>query len=388
MNGGTKLFKIFNISIRLHFSWWFIFFLLAWSLSVSFFPEQLPGKSNLTYWLMGIFAALMLFISVLLHELSHSLVAKAKKIKVESITLFFFGGIAGIDDEEIKPSTEFLMAVAGPMFSLLLSGIFYSLFFLIHNEISKSITYYLYVINLVIAVFNLIPGFPLDGGRAFRAILHGYYRDIRKATKIAAFAGKLFAGYMVLEGILNIFGFMIVIPGGLWFIFLGGFLYFIAGMSYEQILVKSVLQKIGIKSLRLVQPIIIKNNLRMSEFIQKYSSLGENIFLIGDSSKKKVLDIERIEKINRDLSKLTVGQAALPLSPSQMVNLNESAYAAFKKMSQNNNEAVFVMDKDKVVGLLTKKVIAHRLYWDFKFNNNELGRKRAVKLRKRIKLKK
>src|SRR3990167_3673571 len=133
MNGGTKLFKIFNISIRLHFSWWFIFFLLAWSLSVSFFPEQLPGKSNLTYWLMGIFAALMLFISVLLHELSHSLVAKAKKIKVESITLFFFGGIAGIDDENLKPSSEFLMSIAGPLFSQFLFVIFYLIYSLNGN---------------------------------------------------------------------------------------------------------------------------------------------------------------------------------------------------------------------------------------------------------------
>ena len=387
MNGGTKLFKLFGINVGLHFSWWFIFFLLAWSLSASFFPEQLPGKSSLTYWLMGIFSALMLFASVLMHELSHSLVAKAKKIKVESITLFFFGGIAGIDDEEIKPGAEFLMAVAGPLFSLLLSGIFYSLFFLIQNEIIKSIAYYLSFINLIIAVFNLIPGFPLDGGRAFRAILHGYYKDIKKATKVAAFAGKLFAGYMVLEGILNVFGFMVVIPGGIWFIFLGGFLYFIAGMSYEQILVKSVLQKISIRSLRLVKPQIIKNNLKMPEFIKRYSSLGENIFLIEDSSRKKILDIERIGKIdNIDLSRLTVGQAASSLSPSQMVNINESAYSVFKKMSQNNHEAVLVFDKEKVVGLLTKSIIAHRLYWDFKFGNNELERKRAVGLRKRVKL--
>src|SRR3989338_1988486 len=133
MRGATKLFRIFGIDVQLHFSWWFVFALLAWSLSSSFFPQYFPGLENQAYWIMGIISVILLFVSVLLHELSHSLVAKAKKVKVESITLFFFGGVASIDDEDLKPSTEFLMAIAGPLFSLLLFWVFYLIYFLNGN---------------------------------------------------------------------------------------------------------------------------------------------------------------------------------------------------------------------------------------------------------------
>ncbi len=119
---STKIFTIFGIDIKLHFSWWIVVVLLAWILSTSFFPQFFPDQTTKTYWTMGIIASLLLFVSVLLHELSHSLVAKARNIRVESITLFFFGGVAGITKEKMKPSSEFLMAIAGPIFSLLLLG--------------------------------------------------------------------------------------------------------------------------------------------------------------------------------------------------------------------------------------------------------------------------
>src|SRR3989344_5217711 len=166
MRGTTKLFRIFGIDVQLHFSWWLIFIFLSWSLSASFFPSYFPDQQTSTYWIMGVLSALLLFASVLLHELSHSLVAKAKKIKVESITLFFFGGVASIDDEDLKPSTEFLMAVAGPLFSLFLFGVFYLVYALNGNTFWTAISFYLYQLNLILAIFNLVPGYPLDGGRA------------------------------------------------------------------------------------------------------------------------------------------------------------------------------------------------------------------------------
>src|SRR3989344_4445971 len=204
MRGAMKLFRIFGIDVQLHFSWWFVFALLAWSLSSSFFPQYFPGFENKTYWFMGIISVLLLFLSVLLHELSHSLVAKAKKIKVDSITLFFFGGVASIDDEDIKPSAEFLMSIAGPLFSLLLFGIFYLIYSLNGNIFWTAITFYLYQLNLILAIFNLVPGYPLDGGRAFRAILHAYYKDLSKATRIAARGGKLFAAVLIFMGIVGL----------------------------------------------------------------------------------------------------------------------------------------------------------------------------------------
>ena len=232
MRGAHTLFRIFGIDIRLHFSWWFIFILLTWSLSTSFFPQFFPGQTQMMYWTMGILSSLLLFISVLLHELSHSLVAMAKNIKVESITLFFFGGVAGIEKEDMEPSAEFMMAIAGPLFSLLLAGIFYFINTHNGNILLSAITSYLYQLNFVLAVFNLVPGFPLDGGRAFRAILFAYYKDLKKATRIAAAGGKVVAGLLI---VLGLFGMVTGTGGGLWFILLGVFLYFLAGMSYEQI---------------------------------------------------------------------------------------------------------------------------------------------------------
>src|SRR3990167_1069198 len=227
MRGTTRLFRLFGIDVQLHFSWWFVFALLAWILSSSFFPQYFPDLENKTYWAMGIISVLLLFVSVLLHELSHSLVAKAKKIKVESITLFFFGGVASIDDEDLKPSTEFLMSIAGPLFSLFLSVIFYLIYSLNGNIFWTAITFYLYQLNLILAIFNLVPGYPLDGGRAFRAILHAYYRDIKKATRIAVLGGRAFAVFLILFGIISITGG----SGGLWFILLGGFLYYKIGRA-------------------------------------------------------------------------------------------------------------------------------------------------------------
>src|SRR3989344_1464719 len=204
MKTGLKVFRIAGIDIRLHYSWWLIFILLAWSLSTTYFPqpEVFPGAVKSTYWVMGIIASLLLFISVLLHELSHSLVAKFRKIKVESITLFFFGGVAGITKEKIKPSSEFMMAIAGPIFSL------------------------------------------------------------------------------VLAGGVNLFGAVIIFPGGLWFLILGVFLFIIAKGSYEQVVVDEALEQIKIRDLVQKKYPILNSEQTVSSFLKQYQNSGEESFII------------------------------------------------------------------------------------------------------------
>src|SRR3989344_3892890 len=202
MDGGLRIFRIFGIDIKIHFTWWFIFVLLAWGLREGFFPQQFPGFSAPQYWFMGIVAAVLLFVSVLLHELTHSLVAKARKIRVESITLFFFGGVASIPSEDVKPATEFWMALSGPLFSIVFAGILFLVHQLALPVLLKAVTAYLWQINLILGIFNLVPGFPLDGGRVFRALLMFYYRDIRKATKIASKVGRFFGVFLVFLGFL------------------------------------------------------------------------------------------------------------------------------------------------------------------------------------------
>lgn len=316
---------------------------------------------------MGVVSVLLLFVSVLLHELSHSLVAKVRKIKVDSITLFFFGGVASIDDEDMKASSEFLMSLAGPLFSLLLFVIFYLIYALNGNSFWTAITYYLYQINLILALFNLVPGYPLDGGRAFRAILYNYYKDIKKATKVAVLGGRFFAIFLIVIGMINLFsgsGF----GGGLWFVFLGGFLYFIAGVSYEQVVMKDALSQITVKDLLQKEYIMINPSLRFSEFLQKYQDSDEEVFLVKGTSFRGVLDLKNSAPVPAKMHKmLAVKQLATPLSEIGSLQRTDSAYAAFRKFSEHNIDLLPVMEKSKLLGFVTRKKVMHRLIWSLKY---------------------
>ncbi len=365
MRGATKLFRIFGIDVQLHFSWWFVFALLAWSLSTTFFPHYFPGFESRTYWLMGVISVLLLFISVLLHELSHSLVAKAKKIKVENITLFFFGGVASIDDEDLKPGTEFLMSIAGPLFSLLLFGIFYLIYFINGNLFWTAITFYLYQLNLILALFNLVPGYPLDGGRAFRALLYAYFKDLKKATRIAVLGGRAFAIFLILFGLISIVNGS---GGGLWLILLGGFLYFIAGRSYEQVLIKDALSKIDIKKIMTAKYILVDPSLRFSEFLEKYQDSDTDIYVVKSASLSGILDLKNISSMPAKMQEMiSVKQLVLPLSRIDALRSNDSAYTAYRKLSEQDLDYLPVLEKSNLLGFVAKNKLMQKLILALKF---------------------
>ncbi|MFH0700805.1 MAG: site-2 protease family protein [Candidatus Woesearchaeota archaeon] len=365
MNSSWRIARIFGIDIKLHLTWWFVFVLVIWSLSSSFFPQFFPGYGAKTYIFMGIMATILLFLSVLLHELSHCLVAKARRIRVESITLFFFGGVAGISDEEISPSSELLMALAGPIFSLILAALFFGITLWTKSATWIAISFYLYQLNLVLALFNLIPGFPLDGGRALRAILNWHYRDLKKATKIAVFGGKLFAGVLVFFGVVQLWN---QTSSGLWLLMLGGFLYVIAGASYEQVLFKEVLNKIFVSELMVKQITSLKPTQKFSEFTQKYSNSEEEVFLVKDKNFFGILDARRIQKTSREAQeKMVLKQLALPLNTVRGLQKEDNAYTAFKCFAEENMEILPVYQKSKVIGYLTRRVLMHRLIWSLKY---------------------
>ncbi len=370
-----RLFRLFGIDLKLHFSWWFIFILLAWSLSGSYFPQILPNLDNYIYWLMGIAAALLLFLSVVLHELSHSLVAKAKKIKVESITLFFFGGVAGISDEDMKPSAELQMALAGPLFSLLLGGIFYAVTALNGNLILTAITNYLSQLNFTLAIFNLIPGFPLDGGRAFRAILYWHYNDLRKATYIASMGGKFLAGILFFLGIFGLFS---GLGQGLWFILLGGFLYFLAGMSYEQVVVKQILSAIPLSQIMRAKFPVLSSKMKFIDFVRKYSSTENNAFMVQGNNFQGIVDIHRLGARPGSLQETTLlEQISLPVSLIKTLTTRDTAYTAFKYFNEYQVELLPVLDAGKIKGIVTRNAVMHRLMWGMKFGNSEQSRGKA-----------
>ncbi|MBW2963182.1 site-2 protease family protein [Candidatus Woesearchaeota archaeon] len=366
MRGARKIFRVFGIDIKLHYSWWFVFALLAYALSTSFFPHFYPDLSSKTYWIMGVAATLLLFVSVLLHELTHSLVAKMKKINVESITLFFFGGVAELPTEDLKAWTEFWMALSGPVFSLVLAGVFYLIHTLNSNIYLTAITFYLYQLNFILAIFNLLPGYPLDGGRVFRALLTMYYKDIKKATWVASKGGKFVGGALAFLGLLGI------VTGswnGLWFIFLGGFLYFIAGMSYDQVVIKDVLMKVPLLKLVDKKYSHFSPEVTFDKVIERFKKTGEENFIVKKGQKfLGIIDLRRIGRLDKRVwSRVIVRSVMISAGKTNVLTEKDNSYSALRKMTQQNLKMLPLLRKDRIVGVVYNKSLSHQLVMKLKY---------------------
>ncbi|MDV2989914.1 MAG: site-2 protease family protein [Dehalogenimonas sp.] len=242
MKASLVLGRLFGIEIGIHISWLFIFVFLTWSLAVGYFPQDgvLAGQTALVYWILGAISSLSLFLAVLAHELGHSIVAQRNGIPVKNITLFIFGGASNISREAASPGAEFRMAVAGPLVSFGLSAVFFTAFFSLGQATNalSAVLIYLAQVNLILGVFNMLPGFPLDGGRVFRAAVWKLTRDETKATRIAAGAGQAIAYMFIFGGIALAF---IVGISGLWLALIGWFLASAASASYQKSVVSESL---------------------------------------------------------------------------------------------------------------------------------------------------
>jgi Zn-dependent protease len=222
--GSLKLGTLAGIEIRVHYTWVFAFFLFAWSLGQGYFATAAAGQGvNSAPWLLGLVAALLLFGSVLVHELAHSLVAEQRGLHVHDITLFLFGGVSSITAEAASARDEFLIAVVGPVTSFGLAGLFWLLgHTLPANTDGAAVAGYLALANLLLGVFNIVPAFPLDGGRVLRAIVWGFTGEPLQATRIASYAGQAFAFLLIGWGVALLLGGDVF--GGIWTAFIGWFL--------------------------------------------------------------------------------------------------------------------------------------------------------------------
>src|SRR5437016_1655062 len=225
MPGSLRIGSIAGIAIYIHVSWLLILVFLTVSLATGWFPRLYPGFTSTTYLILGLIAALLLFVSVLLHELAHSLVARSRSLPVKNIVLFIFGGVSNIEQEPHSPGTEFFMALVGPLVSLLIGALCFGLLALLPGNRSPIIPIlaYLAFTNIILGVFNLLPGFPLDGGRVLRSIIWKVTGNAYRATQIATLVGQIIADLFIFFG-LWLFFFSHDVFDGIWFGFIGWFL--------------------------------------------------------------------------------------------------------------------------------------------------------------------
>lgn len=356
--------RIFGIEINLHFTWFLILLLLAWSLAASYFPVEYPDLIAYNYWILGIIAAVLLFVSVLFHEISHSLVARHFKIKVDSITLFFFGGVAQLKEQEFTPKKEFWVSIAGPLFSLALAGLCFLIAFLVSNFYVQAVAKYLGTLNLILGLFNLVPGFPLDGGRVFRAILWKKTKNLKKATYIAAETGKAFAIFMIVFGIAS----MIFGGFGLWYILLGIFLYSLSKQSYKQTLLKSVLEKVKVKELMTKKFKSFSPSTDISKIkLKNLLSYQQDFFPVVKG--KKILGVVSYVKLNKAqqaAKKLKVENIMLPVKKLRALRPDENCFFALNKMMKQKIGVLPVVDKGKLLGVLNGNALVKLVELDIK----------------------
>jgi Zn-dependent protease/predicted transcriptional regulator len=358
-----EVFKLFGFSVRIDASWIVIAILVVWSLATGFFPYFYPGMSVGTYWWMGVVGALGLFFSIVLHEFAHSWVARHRGMEMRGITLFIFGGVAEMDDEPPSPGTEFLMALAGPVASMLIAGASFGMWWLSGQlnwaTPAGAVFWYLGWINAVLAVFNLIPAFPLDGGRIFRSILWRLTGSLRKATRVSSLIGSGFGVLLIALGILAFISGNFI--GGIWWFLLGLFVRGAASTSYRQLRIRHVLEGEPIR--RFIQPEVttVPPSMSIQQLVEDqiyrhhfkmYPVVSEGR-LIGCVKTERVKEVPRAEWAQHE-----VAEIAEPCSEHNTIEPDADALAALTKMQRDGNSRLMVVHDGHLEGIISLRDMA------------------------------
>ena len=357
LQGAWKIGTIIGIPIRVHFSWLIVFGLITWSLSTFYFPNAAPNLPTTSYWTKGALAAFLLFASVVFHELAHSFVAKKYKVSIESITLFIFGGVAQMKGEPPHPKAEFRIAIAGPLSSLFLSALF---FFLSMNGAGgiKALFSYLAQINFIIAVFNLIPGFPMDGGRVLRSAIWSKTKNFFYATQKASNIGRKIALFFIFFGIFSLFTRM---PGGLWLMLIGWFLYTAAQTSYQQSTLQETLSGVKVKDVMVRDIVSLTSLISIDEAVNAYFlRYGFGGFPVIDDGKfLGIVTLKEIKDVPREnWPRVKVSDVFVPHNTRWEVSPEEDAMKALELMLTEDKGRIAVTKDEGVTGLITRSGIA------------------------------
>jgi len=369
--------RALGIPIHLHASWFVVFFFVTWSLATGYLPETLPGLSAPRYWGMGGIAALLLFLSVLLHELGHSYVALRYQIPIKQITLFIFGGVAHMGKEPPSPRAEFLIAIAGPLVSLILGAGCLGGAIVVESFFARSGVQGLVVlggllgmVNVQLGLFNLIPGFPLDGGRVLRAGLWAWNKDFNRATSQAALAGIGFGVALGLIGAVLMVGVWSgamehsIATNGVWLIFIGGFLFSTALASRRQAALQTSLASVTVRQVMVHRVVMVPPDMTVQDAVDQYFvAHGFGGFPVCEEG--QVLGVVTV----RDVQALPtefwpwrrVREIMRPASPAFCIPPDWSVVQAMERMVQSGWDRLVVMENGAIVGLITRSAIAHFL---------------------------
>jgi Zn-dependent protease/CBS domain-containing protein len=368
------LFRILGFEVRIDISWVILAILVTWTLSAGLFPAWYPDLPANTYWWMGIVGALGLFFSIIFHEFSHAIVARRYGLPITGITLFIFGGVAEMDEEPASPKVEFLMAVAGPVASVILAAVFFGIYAGAAgwSQPVGGILAYLAVINLLLAVFNLIPAFPLDGGRMLRAALWGWKGKLRWATRVASNIGSGFGLLLIFLGIFNVVTGNFI--GGFWWFLIGLFVRAAAGNSYRQVVVRQALEGVPVRRLMHRDPITVPPDLSVSELVEnffyrhyhKMFPVVEAGRPIGCVTSKQVKDLPR-----ERWPYTTVADILQRLSAENTVQPDADALDAMALMNRSRNSRLLVAEGDRLAGIVTLKDMLSFLSLKLAFEEDE-----------------
>lgn len=355
------LFSLLGFRIGLDASWFILAFLIVWSLSTGYFPTVIEGLTGTTYLWMGVLGALGLFASLIFHELAHALVARQYDLRISGITLFVFGGVAQLEEEPRTAKAEFLVAIAGPIASILLSALFFGITasgIFAGVEPLLAVTGYLALINFVLAAFNMVPAFPLDGGRILRAILWWWSGNMSRATRMAATVGGGLGIALMAFGAYNAFTGIVV--AGMWQILIGFFIYRAAGMAREQ---AGNLPGPGHAHLGTIvdrdQPRVPADASLETAAQEYFYRLRPRILLVQDQERVvgtlTLGDYAHVPKMQWD--DIPVRQVMQPLTDQPMAQPGEPASEVLKRMVREGHTHVVIVDTGRVVGVLTRRDI-------------------------------
>ena len=364
MAGSFRIGKIAGIDIYINYSWIIILVLLTVTLATGWFPQLYHGWSTATYWVVGFISTILLFVSVLLHELAHSFVARRRGLPVKNITLFIFGGVSNIEREPTSPGVEFQMAVVGPLTSLLIGVVCLLLWLPLRGSNSplEGIVFYLAVTNIVLGVFNLIPGFPLDGGRVFHSIIWKLTGSMRQATRVATITGQVIAYLFILLGVLLFFTGSVF--NGIWFGFIGWFLLSAAQSANSQAMLESEFRGVTVGEVMNPKPTLVPANISLQQLVDEYflpQGLRSALVMQADQL-AGLITLSDIRHVPREQwGQVPVGHVMIPLERLHVVQPQQSLNDVLPLMAGRDVNQLPVVQNGAVVGVVSRDAIVQYL---------------------------